>query len=142
MTAPISSLVPIVLVYDTAAGSPPNDPELAALGGKEVLLEPRFLPLPTQGVFYGQPGYSRQLAGVRQWVLTGGNPDAQIDTFVDSLTGQAYGWASPTARGTWKTAVQRMRTEGLPRTLIQQMTSGLFSAAKTELAAEQAQPPS
>lgn len=132
----VADLTPVVLIYDTAAGSPADRPDLAALNGKELLVEPQHIPLPAGGMFYGQPGYSRQVGPAWQWVLTGGDPNSQLDVFLDSLTGLGH-WEDQTARAVWRQAVQRQRQEGLPRQLIQQMASGQFNAARNEIIAEQ-----
>jgi hypothetical protein len=140
VTTPVGQLIPVTLIYDQAAGSPPNRPDLQALNGQKYLMEPIYIPLPPQGVFVGQPGYSRQQGGAWQWVLTGDDAGTQLDLFVDGLTNQPYGWADQPSRTTWKQAVQRLRQEGLPRSLIQTMVSGMFTAARTEVTAEQARP--
>jgi hypothetical protein len=136
--AGVADYVPVTFIWDTTLGSP-NDPTLQALGGKQFLVPPDQIPLPTRGRLVGVGGYSRQTAGAWEWVIQG-DVD-QVDVFVDSLTGRG-GWLVPASRQAVKLMIQRMFSAGIPRNTIATQVPQFYQAVVAEIQAELASPPS
>lgn len=126
----IADLVQVTFIYDATLGSAI---EQQPLGGTKYGLPKSVIPLPQQGVLFGQSGFSRQLAGAWEWVLQG-QPDV-LDTFVDGLTGRG-GWTVPASRVTMKSLCQALQRQGFTRTQIQNQVPQLYAAIKTEVLAE------
>ena len=129
----LSELIPVLLVYDAALGSPP---ETQSWGGRIIMVPPEMIPLPQRGEIWGQRGFSRQGAQMWEWVMVGDTDP--VDQFVDSLTGRP-GWVVPASRAVMKTMVQRLFSAGIPRNTIATQVPQMYQAVAAEVLAEQQQ---
>jgi hypothetical protein len=129
----IDELTPVLLVWDSTLGSPP---ELQSRGGLVVAVPPEFMPLPDRGVLVGLGGYARRDGtGGWQWVLQG--EVDPLDQFVDSLTGLGL-WKNQNARTAVKTLISRLFSAGIPRQTIATQFPQVYAAIAAEIASEQA----
>ncbi len=129
--AVLSELVPVLLVYDPALGSPP---ETQSWGGRIIMVPPEMIPLPQRGEIWGQRGFSRQGSTMWEWVMVGDTDP--VDQFVDSLTGRP-GWPVPASRAVLKLLVQRLYSAGIPRNTIATQVPQMYQAVAAEVIAEQ-----
>jgi hypothetical protein len=127
----LGELIPVLLVYDVALGSPI---ETQPWGGRIIMVPPEMIPLPQRGEIWGQRGFSRQGATMWEWVMVGDTDP--VDQFVDSLTGRP-GWLVPGARLVMKTLVQRLFSAGIPRATIAAQVPQMYQAVAAEVVAEQ-----
>ncbi len=136
---PITELIPVRLVWDPALGSPP---EMEGYGGAIVAVPPEAIPLVQRGFLFGLRGYSRQVQPAVpipwEWVLQG-DVDP-VDQFVDSLTGRPDGWVNQQAREFVKTVLYQLASAGIPRATLAERFPLLYTAIKTEVLAEVANP--
>lgn len=116
----------VTYVADADTPLPPPVP-----GGTVALVEPAALPLPAAGELGGVPGWSRQVGGAWEWVMTGGAD--KIAQAVDAIPGPA-GWSDQTARQVWLDAARALLRAGVPRPLLRQSLQAMYSAAVTNAA--------